>query len=189
MSEATELAVQEERALLAQLEESGALFVAGEENLAPGDIGMPPRLRISQPNRPIEASTTVAPPGSIVNTLTGEIYEDGLEIVPLVFLPRTRVMWPEDFKTTNDPLCASDDGVMPSQSADNRTLTSPQLGPCADCPFSQFGENGEAPPCKLQRNFLVMVVDGDEPEPTGGALPQGEEPEPHQEVPHEHAGP
>ena len=27
------------------------LSVAGEENLREGDIGMPPRLRISQPNR------------------------------------------------------------------------------------------------------------------------------------------
>ena len=154
-----ELSTREIEAVLADYD----LSVAGEENLHPGDIGMPPRLRISQPNRPIEVGDAEAPAGSIVNTLTGAI-DEMLDIVPLVFLPRTRVMWPETFATTNDPQCASDNGDYPAQSTDTRSLTNPQPGLCADCPFSQFTD--ESPPrCKLQRNFLVMVLDGDTSEP------------------------
>lgn len=142
------------------------LTVAGEENLRDGDIGMPPRLRISQPNRPIEVGDDDASPGSIVNTLTGEIYQNGLEIIPLVFLPRTRVMWPPGFSTENDPLCASDNGEMPRAPTAERVLRDPQQGPCNICMYARFNEdNGSAPPCKLQRNFLVMVLNGDRPEP------------------------
>lgn len=164
----TALATRDEQALLAQLE-SMDLSVAGEENLQPGDIGMPPRLRISQPNRPIEIEDGEAPAGSIVNTLTNEVVE-GLDIVTLVFLPRTRVLWPEDFAATNDPECVSDDGLEPAQSSDVRKLTNPRTGLCATCPMSQFSD--DAPPrCKLQRNFLVMILDEDgEPEPAILAL-------------------
>lgn len=141
------------------------LTVAGEENLRDGDIGMPPRLRLSQPNRPIEVGDDEAPAGSIVNTLTGEIYSNGLEIVPLVFLPRTRVMWPPDFSTENDPLCASDDGEEPRVSTAERTLRAPEQGPCSICAYAKFSDDGSAPPCKLQRNFLVMILNGEQPEP------------------------
>jgi hypothetical protein len=158
----TALAVQQEQELEALLENVD-LGVAGEENLESGDIGMPPRLRISAQNRPIQVGDKIAPPGSIVNTLTGEVYEHGLDIVPLVFLPRTRVMWPTEFNANNEPQCASDDGHIPSASSDTRTLINPQVGPCADCPFGKFGANGEAPACKMQRNFLVMLVEQGEP--------------------------
>jgi hypothetical protein len=140
------------------------LTVAGEENLREGDIGMPPRLRISQPNRPIEVGDDEADPGAIVNSLTGEI-ANALEIVPLVFLPRTRVMWPPDFSTTNDPLCASDNGEKPREPTAERPLGDAQQGPCNGCLYGQFNEDGSPPPCKLQRNFLVMVLNGEAPEP------------------------
>lgn len=153
------LTVQEERELLADFD----LDIAGDENLEQGDIGMPPRLRISQPNRPIPIGEGEAPDGSIVNTLTEEIFASGLEIVPLVFLPRTHVMWPAKFSADNDPQCASDDGKHPSSSSDARTLTNPQRGPCADCPSAKFGADSEAPACKMQRNFLVWLVEQGEP--------------------------
>ena len=158
----TALVVRDEKELEALLVDVD-LTVAGEENLESGDIGMPPRLRISSQNRPIEVGDKEASPGSIVNTLTGEIYEHGLDIVPLVFLPRTRVMWPTEFSASNEPLCASDDGRQPSISSETRTLLNAQLGPCDACPFGKFGENGEAPRCKMQRNFLVMLVEQEEP--------------------------
>jgi len=158
----TALATQEEKDLEILLA-SVDLSVAGEENLEPGDIGMPPRLRISSQNRPIKVGDQTAPPGSIVNTLTNEIYKHGIDIVPLVFLPRTRVMWPAEFNANNDPLCASDDGHMPAESSENRTLLNRQSGPCEVCTFGKFGDNGEAPRCKMQRNFLVMLVDSGEP--------------------------
>ena len=160
----TALAVQEEKALMARLAELGGTGVAGLDNLRPGDVGMPPRLRISQQNRPIElGGDAEAQPGTIVNSLTNEVHQS-LEIVPLVFLPRTRVMWPDAFDTGNDPLCISDDGDHPLPADSPRVMTNRQPGPCAECVYSKFGENGEAPPCKLQRNFLVMTI-GDKVEP------------------------
>lgn len=145
---------KEELAVLEGLD----LSIGGEENLESGDVGMPPRLRISQPNRPIEVGGEKTKPGHIVNTMTGEQF-GSVEIVPIMFLPRTRVMWPEKFSTENDPLCLSDDGIMPTTT---RKVSDPQPGPCAECPMSQFID-GEKPRCNMQRNFLVWIVENEEP--------------------------
>jgi hypothetical protein len=153
----------EQRALQAQIEALGGLGVAGEQNLEQGDVGMPPRLRISQPNRPIKVGDDPVPAGAFVNSVTNEVYHDGLEIVPLVFLPRTRVKWPERFSADNDPECASDDGKTPSLSSDMRKLNAPMSGPCADCPSAKFSEDSTPPSCKVQRNFLVWLLDSSEP--------------------------
>lgn len=162
MTESTALTVLDEQREIEAALQGYDLGVAGEENLEQGDIGMPPRLRISSQNKPIKVGETTASPGSIVNTLTGDIY-DTVDIVPLVFLPRTRVMWPDTYSSENDPLCASDDGKFPTDASDTRVLTDPQPGPCAECAFSAFGDNGTAPACKMQRNFLVFLVDQQEP--------------------------
>lgn len=146
---------EEERALLAGLD----LGVEGEENLNAGDIGMPPRLRISQPNRPIELGDTEVTPGHIVNTMTGETWEQ-VGIVPLVFLPSTRVMWPAGFDANSKPECVSNDGEYPDLARED--LTNPQQGPCATCPMAQFVDGGK-PRCNMQRNFLVWLVDNNEP--------------------------
>lgn len=156
----TELTVKAEQEL-AQLNPAD-LLPTGMDNLEPGDTGMPPRLRISQRNRPIDVGDQEAPAGSIVNTLTGEIFGTGVEIVPIVFFPTTRVMWPATFSADNDPMCLSDDGEKPIE-GNGRKVTSPADGPCSECTFSQFGENGEPPACKRQRNFLVLLVDSMEP--------------------------
>ncbi len=75
-------------------------------------------------------------------------------------------MWPPGFSTENDPLCASDDGDMPRVSTSERPLGDPQPGPCSECAYGRFNEDdGSPPPCKLQRNFLVMVLNGESPEP------------------------
>lgn len=146
---------EEERALLVGLD----LGVAGEENLNTGDIGMPPRLRISQPNRPIQLGDTEITPGHVVNTMTGETWER-LDIVPLVFLPSTRVMWPEAFSESSKPECVSNDGENPDLTRED--LANPQPGPCVTCPMSQFVDGGK-PRCNMQRNFLVWLVGNNEP--------------------------
>ncbi len=143
----------EELALLDSLD----MRVGGEENLEKGDVGMPPRLRISQPNRPIEMSGEAVEAGRIVNTLTGEMFES-LEIVPIVFLPRTRVMWPLKYGADNAPMCVSDDGNFPSS---DRDVSDPQSGPCNICQMAQF-VNGDKPRCAMQRNFLVWLVNEQE---------------------------
>jgi len=157
------LTVAEQQAIQAQIDALGGLGVAGDENLERGDVGMPPRLRISQPNRPIKIGDDDAPAGAFVNTVTNEVFPDGIEIVPLVFLPRTRVMWPAQFNADNDPLCASDNGQDPAVTGDQRKLTNPQRGPCAQCPSAKFGADGDKPACMAQRNFLVWLVESSEP--------------------------
>jgi hypothetical protein len=162
MNESTALTVAEQEAqtALAQLDPA-ALMPAGIERLENGDTGMPPRLRISQPNRPIKIGDEKIEPGLIVNTLTGQTWTD-LDVVVLVFLDKTRVMWPVNFDTNNDPECLSNDGKVPAQPLDMRPMTNPQTGPCDECPWAQFGE--DAPPrCKKQRNFLVWLVEQKEP--------------------------
>ena len=158
-----ELTIAEQQAIQVQIEALGGLAVAGDENLEQGDVGMPPRLRISQPNRPIKIGDADASAGAFVNTVTNEVFSDGIEIVPLVFLPKTRVMWPAQFNADNDPLCASDNGQDPATSGDQRKLTNPQRGPCVQCPSSKFSASGDKPACMAQRNFLVWLVEGSEP--------------------------
>jgi hypothetical protein len=136
---------KDELAILADLD----LGIAGLENLEAGDIGMPPRLRISQPNRPITIGSDEARPGAIVNTLTGEQW-DSLDMIVIVYLPHTRVMWPEQFSADSEPLCVSDDGGHPSRGSDMLA------GPCKVCPMAQFVE-GKKPRCADQRNFLVYL--------------------------------
>ena len=164
--ETTALAVVEqeaEQALAALLaQNSGALLPAGIDRLEPGDTGMPPRLRISQPNRPIKIGDDTVEAGLIVNTLTGQTWT-ALDIVVLVFLDKTRVMWPTAFSADNDPVCLSNDGKRPAEASDMRKMTQPQAGPCATCPSAKFGENNKAPACKMQRNFLVWMVEEGEP--------------------------
>lgn len=152
----TEQAEQQLAALLAQ--DPTALMPAGIERLEPGDTGMPPRLRISQPNRPIKIGDVKVEPGLIINTLTGQVWTD-LDIVVLVFLSKTRVMWPRKFDADNDPECLSNDGDFPAEPSDMRKMTNPQIGPCSECGWAQFGEDSEAPRCKKQRNFLVWLVE------------------------------
>lgn len=153
------LALTEEQALA--LLDPADLLPAGMGNLEHGDSAMPPRLRISQANRPIAIGDTTAPAGSIVNTITGEVFSS-VEIVPLVFLPTSRVMWPATFSADNDPRCLSDDGKVPFVGNGGRIVTDPQAGPCNTCPWSKFGDDAP-PPCKRQRNFLVLLLDSMEP--------------------------
>lgn len=151
MSNLPVLYSEEERALLAGVD----FGIAGEENLEDGDVGMPPRLRISQPNRPIRVGDEEVTPGNILNSLTGQMWER-IEFVPVMFLSRTRVMWPEKFDAESEPLCVSDDGDVPSRG------TEPMPGPCATCPMAQFVD-GARPRCAVQRNFIVWIVETGEP--------------------------
>lgn len=150
----------EEQEILVQFSPED-LMPAGLENLKPGDTGMPPRLVISQPNRPI-AIPNVDTAGKIVNTVTGEVY-DSLQIVVLMFMNDTRVMWPLAFSADNVPECISDNGETPTIN-EYRKVTNPQYGErCLSCQFSQFGEKSEKPRCSIQRNFLMWIVDAAEP--------------------------
>lgn len=155
----TELSDAEIEARLAALD----MRPGGSDDLTAADLALPPRMRVSQPNRPITlANGEDAPPGTFVNTFTGEVLGTTVETVLLAFLDDTRVMWPLKFSTDNDPECASDDAARPSAPTDFRPLTNPQVGPCASCPFAAWGDE-ESPRCKFQRNFLLWLTESEEP--------------------------
>ena len=79
----------------------------------------------------------------------------------MIFLPTTRVLWPQQFSADNQPVCVSDDGEMPLQ--DSERATQPQVIRCAECNYAQFGGDGTPPQCKAQRNFLVLCLPDYEP--------------------------
>lgn len=162
MNENTALTTTDEQALA--LLNGMDLTPGGMENVKREDVAQPPRLVISSQNRPLQtADGTEVTPGHIVNLMTGQDYGTTVAGVFLRFMSDTRVMWPSQYSADNDPECASDDAVWPSQSSAQRPLTNPQKGPCESCPMAQFGPNGEAPRCQRQRNFLVWLIDSEEP--------------------------
>jgi hypothetical protein len=134
-----------------------ALQVGGLEKIDPGRH-MPtlPRLVLAQKKV-----------GENVNP--GEWYISGREdelgshevahVIPLAFLGDGQVKWPETFSTENMPMCASDDGINPRPSTQQRPLSNPQPGPCATCPDgpNSWGPNNEPPRCASLLKFLVAV--------------------------------
>lgn len=160
----TTLAVAEEKTALVQAEQQlqellaadpNILDMLGGENLEEGDTGQPPRLKLCQRTTP----DTTAEPGEFFNTLTGETFP-AVEVVPLLPLTATRIEYFRPYTKGEPPYCASDDGQMPRESTERRTLQNPKPGPCASCPSAQWSEeNGKriAPACTRQRNFMVMI--------------------------------
>lgn len=80
-----------------------------------------------------------------------EIYTPELEGVALV-MRETRAMF---LQNASEPSCRSNDGVAPAPEQPQWVGTNAPKA-CADCPFSQWGPNGEAPTCKTS---LVLLID------------------------------
>ena len=156
---------------LATLTEEQALAKLDALDLTPGgmehvdrntDVARAPRIRISAQNKPLIIAEKEIPVGNIANTMTGQDYGNAVAAIFLRFMSDTRVAWPGNYNADNDPLCASDDGVMPSVATAQRPLTARHDGPCASCPMAEF-QNGDAPRCNRQRNFLIWLTETEEP--------------------------
>lgn len=162
MNENTSLATFTEEQALAKLDALD-LTPGGMEHVDRNtDVARAPRIRISAQNKPLIIAEKEIPVGNIANTMTGQDYGNAVAAVFLRFMSDTRVAWPAQYNADNDPLCASDDGVMPSVATAQRPLTARQDGPCASCPMAEF-LNGEAPRCSRQRNFLIWLTETEEP--------------------------
>lgn len=106
--------------------------------------------------------------GRFVHSDTGAV-EDSIEVIPLHQTDQRSF-----FEDGNDtPACVSFDGIAPqpnqplwakpqilvkNQLIDQSGLWQPSL--CADCPYSRFGDNDEAPLCN--ESILMMVRRDDE---------------------------
>ncbi|MHC4621924.1 MAG: hypothetical protein ACYTEQ_29650 [Planctomycetota bacterium] len=143
------LAEQELEKLLAN--DPNLLDMWGGENIEEGDTGQPPRLKIRQPTTDADD----VPEGHFYNTLTGEHWE-ALEVVPVLPLGPTYIEYYRPFERGQSPFCASNDGVMPRESTDQRPLLDRKPGPCASCPQASWNGD-EKPLCTRQRNFMLMI--------------------------------
>lgn len=126
----------------------------GLDDLDKEDMAMP-RLRMVQPT---STSFNDAQPGTIHNSITGVAVKEFTAVVLRV--SRGRVCWPEKYRSGEDPLCASDDGLLPRQEYSN--VYDHGQG-CTACSMAEWGPNGEPPKCNLAYNYLVLVIDTEMP--------------------------
>ncbi len=158
MNDSKALALAEETAL-AQLAELDLTPAGFADNIKPDDIPQQARLRVAQ-NKNTDLGIEA---GTLYNDVSGQAYGEAVEVIFLGWFKDSRVMWPVDYHKDNDPECASNDGITPAESTDQRPLTNPQRGPCHSCPAAQWGPNGEAPRCSRQRNCALWIVQDEEP--------------------------
>lgn len=119
--------------------------VAGADTLDRSDIVLP-RVRVRQPTSKFGAPQDA---GKFHNNLT-EQFSDTLTAV-ILRVSKGRVMWPTDFSGDNEPLCASDNAIMPRLEGG---LADPLPGPCATCPMALWGDDHEPPRCSLVYTYL-----------------------------------
>lgn len=120
--------------------------VIGAETFDRSDIILP-RVRVRQP---VSKFGTPQEAGQFHNNLT-EQFSPAIEAVVLR-VSKGRVMWPSSFDGSNEPLCASDNAIVPRE---GNGLGAKQAGPCASCPMAAWGENGTPPQCSLVYTYLA----------------------------------
>ncbi len=151
--------------------------VAGIENLSPDDFSIPV-LKLVQTNTGIDDADKLA--GQWYRTDTGEVLP---EIKTLIIgIQKSRILFPTEYGGDGKALCRSDDSIRPraefvgqpifylagndkrsTQVAESEggqlDITIPAT--CAECPLSQWGANGEKPPCRLSDNWAALTSEGD----------------------------
>lgn len=124
--------------------------VIGADTLDLSDVAMP-RMRLRQPTSQFGEPSDA---GKFLNTLT-ETFSPSISSV-ILRVSKGRVMFPDTFSKDSKPLCASDDGVHP------RPVDGYQEGPCATCPYAQWGADSTPPACSLVYTYLASNVDDED---------------------------
>ena len=101
--------------------------------------------------------------GQLFNNLTGEFYDEVTAV--LLSEVKGRAAFDRTFSRDSEPLCASDDAIMPRAEYIGRSLTDSERdiehiiddAGCPSCPFSKFGNNGETPLCA--KSFTYAMLD------------------------------
>lgn len=135
--------------------------VEGVDSLGREDMSIP-RLELVQAQSDVPDAD--AHLGQWYNTLTGE-YKKTVKAV-LLSLGMGRAAFPRDFSRDSEPLCASDDGILPRAEFIGTLVTDTKLnltdeirGECATCVFSRFGPNGESPLCPKAYVYAMLDVE------------------------------
>lgn len=152
--------------------------VAGIENLSPDDFSIPVMKLIQTNTKNIENADTLA--GQWHRTDTGEVLETVKTLI--IGIQKSRVLFPSEYTGEGKALCRSDDSITPRadhapavfyQPGNPKTGRKATVGAmegnsdmeipnaCADCPLSQWGEDGEKPPCRLSDNWAALTSEGD----------------------------
>lgn len=130
--------------------------VDGSNDLTREDIAIP-RLTLVQAqskNLPDDYMQFV---GQWYNTLTGEFVKSTDAI--LMSVVKGRIAFPEVYAADSDPLCGSDDGVMPRGEYVNTSVEGVLItGPCAECPLSKFAADGTPPLCAMQYSYAMYEL-------------------------------
>ena len=142
--------------------------VPGMENVQPGELKVP-LLKLVQGTSRIDGAADHL--GEWHNSVTGE-FETNPELL-IIGIAKGRVMFPATYSADNKPLCGSNDGFAPREEyrgAEIKAVSQDEHGDpvvvsvtiplaCAECPFSQWGEN-TPPRCKEVATFAGMQHEG-----------------------------
>lgn len=160
------LAVSDEllEAMGMSAEQLAAESHAGFENLRPEDYQIP-RLQIAQAMSPqlVRSKPEYIPNlmvGQYFNTVTGEIYGDTVNVVPVRY-SISRLQFNPD-KTID---CRSQNGIegpkspLRTEIVNGKTVTK---GGCAQCELAKWGtgKDGKGTACKEYRNWLLLDPNG-----------------------------
>ena len=151
--------------------------VAGIENLSPDDFSIPV-VKLVQTNTGIDNADELA--GQWYRTDTGETAPTVKVLI--IGIAKSRILFPTEYSGGGKALCRSDDSIAPraefvglpiyymagnekrraqigESEGGNFDMTLPAT--CAECPLSQWGLNGEKPPCRLSDNWAALTSDSD----------------------------
>jgi hypothetical protein len=150
--------------------------VAGIENLSPDDFSIPV-VKLVQSNTGIDNADELV--GQWYRTDTGEVAPELKTLI--IGIQKSRILFPSEYSGDGKALCRSDDSITPradhapavyylAGNEKRRTQISEMEGgnfdmtipaTCAECPLSQWGVNGEKPPCRLSDNWAALTSEGD----------------------------
>jgi len=151
--------------------------VAGIENLSPDDFSIPV-LKLVQTNTGIDNADQLA--GRWYRTDTDEVLEQVKALI--IGIQKSRILFKTEYTGGGKALCRSDDSIAPRAEyigqavyynagnekrstqiaeGDGGQLDMPIPRTCAECPLSQWGVNGEKPPCRLSDNWAALTAEGD----------------------------
>jgi len=140
--------------------------VAGLNQLNPDDFSLP-ALKLTQAQSKIENNMLHL--GEFYRKDTGAFIKNPRLLV--IGIARSRALLPKFGGESNTPLCRSDDSLHPRIEFSGNHLEGIEVNgeitaatipaKCADCPFSQWGENNEKPRCSQNDNWAALAEDGD----------------------------
>jgi hypothetical protein len=123
--------------------------------------------------RIVQQQSHNAPEGSaghFLNSITNTASQYLLAVVLRV--NKTRILWPRDFGADSQPLCASDDSLIPRPQFVATAITD-WLGfkmggvqipsKCEACPLKEWPEDIDKPPCALSYKYVIVDLESGMP--------------------------